>query len=77
MVLHIMDRFCIGDAAYHALSVQVDGLLEGYLIKQCRIEINKLFSITRTPGELVGAQLNFRDELKRQVSEKVSVSFQR
>jgi hypothetical protein len=75
MVLHIMDRFCIGDAAYHALSVQAGGLPKGYLIKQCRNEINKLFSITITPGELVGAQLSVRDELTRQIRKKVNVHF--
>ena len=54
MVLHIIDRFCIGDVAYYALSVQANGLPKGYLIKLCRNKINKLFSITRTPGVLVG-----------------------
>ena len=57
------------------LSVQAGGLPKRYLLKQCRNEINKLFSITRTPGELVGAQLNVRDELTRQIREKVNVHF--
>ena len=70
-VLLIMDKFCIGDAAYHALSVQEDGLPKSYLIKQCRKEINSLFAITKTPGELIGAQLSFKDELTRQIKEKV------
>ena len=67
-----MDKFCIGDPAYHALSVQGDGLPKSHLIKQCRNEINGLFAITRNPGELVGAQLSFKDELTRQIKEKVS-----
>ncbi len=38
-VLHILDRFCVGDAAYHALSVLESGLPRSYMVKQCRGDI--------------------------------------
>ena len=62
-----MDRFCVGDAAYHALVVLENDLPRSYMIKQCRNDIDDLFVITRTPGELTGAQISFKDELQRKV----------
>ena len=70
-VLYIMDTFCIGDAAYHALSVIECGLPRSYMIKQCRSDINKQFVITRTQGDLIGAQMSFKEELRRKIKEKV------
>ena len=70
-VLHIMDTFCVGDAAYHALSSIESGLPRGYLVKQCRGDINGMFRITKTPGELTGAQMSFKEELRRKLREKV------
>ena len=71
-VLYILDRFCVGDAAYHALSEEESGLPRSYLIKQCRSDINRSFTIRRTPGELVGAQIGFKEELRRKIRENVS-----
>lgn len=73
-VLHILDRFCVGDAAYHVLSVLESGLPRSYIVKQCRGDINSSFVITRTPGELVGAQMSFKDELRRKIKEKVGIT---
>ena len=72
-VLHIMDRFCVGDAAYHALSEEESGLPRSYMIKQCRADVNSSFTISRTPGDLVGAQIRFKEELRRKIKEKVSI----
>lgn len=72
-VLHILDKFCVGDAAYHALTQIECGLPRSYLIKQCRGDINDCFIITRTPGDLVGAQLSFKTELRRKIKEKVGM----
>ena len=39
-VLHIMNKFSVGDAAYHALTVLEHDLPRSYiLIKQCRTDI--------------------------------------
>lgn len=73
-VLHILDRFCVGDAAYHALCEEENGLPRSYMVKQCRPDINCSFTITRTPGDLVGAQMSFKEELKRKIREKVGIS---
>ena len=70
-VLCILDRFCVGDAAYHALCEEENGLPRSYMVKQCRADINSSFVITRTQGDLVGAQMSFKEELKRKLKEKV------
>ena len=73
-VVYIMDSFCVSDVAYHELSmVDHDGLprTRSYLIKQCRQDLNKLYSISRTPGEWPGAQLSFKDELHNQLLKQV------
>ena len=49
-ILFILDKFCIGDAAYHELTMLCEGLPRSYLIKQCKYEINKLSHIVRTSG---------------------------
>ena len=72
-VLFILDKFCIGDEAYHELSM-IDGneeLPRSYLIKQCKDELNKLCHITRTPGPAQGAQLDFLAELESVIQNQV------
>lgn len=72
-VVYIMDKFCVSDAAYHEFSmIDQEGLVRSYLIKQCKHALNKLYTITRTPGEWPGAQLSFTEELKHQISKQVS-----
>lgn len=72
-VVYIMDKFCVSDAAYHEFSMtNNEGLPRSYLIKQCRQDLNKVYSISRTPGEWPGAQLSFTDELNHQLSKQVS-----
>ena len=70
-----MDKFFIGDEAYHKLST-VDGnegLPQSYLIKQCKDELNKLCHITQTPGSAQGAQLDFLAELESVIQTQVCV----
>lgn len=76
-VLYILDKFCIGDAAYHELTMVCgnDELPRSYLIKQCKDDLNKMCHITRTPGLKQGAQLDFTEELQRVVQEMVSLTF--
>ena len=64
-VLHIMDKFCIGEASYHELTCCSGGeqLPRSYLVKQCKDDLNKLFCIERTPGTANGASLDFEQEL--------------
>ena len=51
-VLFLLDKFCIGDAAYHELTMYCGGedLPRSNLIKQCKDDLNKLCHITRTPS---------------------------
>ena len=63
-VLFIMDKFCIGEAAYHELTCCAGGeeLSRSYLVKKCKEDLNKLCSIERTSGEANGTAFNFHDE---------------
>ena len=51
-VLFLVDKFCIGDAAYHELTMYSGGedLPRSNLIKQCKDDLNKLCHITRSTG---------------------------
>lgn len=74
-VLYITDRFCISEAAYHELTMTVNGedLPRSYLVKQCKTDLNRLCHISRTPGEYDGAQLDFESELENTIKKQVSV----
>ena len=72
-VLFILDKFCIGDQAYHELSMLPgnEELPCSNLIKQCKDDMNKLCDITRTPGPAEGAQLDFLKELESVIQNQV------
>lgn len=42
---YLLDKFCIGEAAYHELTCCPGGeeLPRSYLVKQCKENLNKLF----------------------------------
>ena len=73
-VLFVLDKFCIGDAAYHELTMCSGGedLPRSFLIKQCKDDLNKLCHITRTPGVAPGAQLDFAAELESVLKKQVT-----
>ena len=73
-VLFLLDKFCIGDAAYHELTMCSGGgdLPRSYLIKQCKDDLNKLCHITRTPGVAPGAQLDIATELESVLKKQVT-----
>jgi hypothetical protein len=70
-LLYIMDKCCVGDSAYHEMSMLVDGLPRSYLIKQCRNAQNAISHITRTAGKHPGAQMSYKGELREQIRNKV------
>ena len=73
-VLFIQDKFCIGEAAYHELTMTSSGeaLPRSYLVKQCKDSLNELYLIERTPGVNEGAQLNFKSALQNAIKTHVS-----
>ena len=73
-VLFLLDKFCIGDAAYHELTMCSGGedLPRSYLIKQCKDDLNKPCHITRTPGVAPGARLDFATELESVLRKQVT-----
>ena len=66
-VLFLLDKFCIGDAFYHEVTMLVHSLPKSYLIKQRRDQLDKIYHITSTPGEEHGAQLPFKELLRNRV----------
>lgn len=68
-VLLIQDKFCIGEAAYHELTMIASGetLPRSYLVKQCKDSLNQLCHIERTPGNIEGAQVDFYDALRKEI----------
>jgi hypothetical protein len=59
-LLFILDLFGISDGAYHELTLQSDNMIKSYLIKQCRYQLNSMCTISTTPREVPGAQMNVR-----------------
>ena len=68
-VLFLLDKFCVGDAFYHEITMLVEGLPKSYLVKQRRDQLNKMCHISTTPGEEHGAQLPFKELLKNRIKE--------
>lgn len=57
-----MDKFCFSDASYHELAISSSDLPKKYLISQCRNDINNIFHIQRTPGNISEAYVNLKDD---------------
>ena len=74
-ILFIMDKFCIGEAAYHELTMfsPSNDLPKSYLIKQCKDDMKNICHVTRTPGSAQGAQVDFMEELQSVIQRKVCV----
>ena len=72
-ILFVLDKFCIGDEAYHELSMLEgnENLSHSYLIKQCKNDLSHLCHISRTAGAPQGAQLDFLSELESVIQDKV------
>jgi hypothetical protein len=76
-ILFITDKLCIGEAAYHEITMTDggEGLPRSYLVKQCKKHIGSLCHVTRTTGKEEGAQLDFQTELKNIIRKQVRGSF--
>ena len=70
-ILLIVDQFCIGEAAYHEVTMSPAGenLPRSYLVKECKESLNVL-----TPGVSESAQLIFIDALSNEIQKHVSFS---
>ena len=71
-ILFLMDKFSVGDAFVHEMSMIVDGMPRSYLIKQCRDKLNSTCAVKPTPGPEPGAQVSFRDALINKLKLQVS-----
>ena len=75
-IVYLTDKFCIGEAAYHELTLACGGesLRRSYLVRQSKNQLNELIHIRRTPGRAEGAQLHFESELQNTIRKLVSIS---
>lgn len=75
-IIYLADKFCIGEAAYHELTLACGGgsLPRSYLVRQSKNQLNELIHIRRTPGTAEGAQLDFESELQNTIRKVVSIS---
>ena len=75
-IVYLTDKFCIGEAAYHELTLACGGesLPRSYLLRQSKNQLNELIHIRRTPGTAEGAQLDFESELQNTIRKLVSIS---
>ena len=67
-ILFLLDKFCVGDALYHEVSILSDDLPKSYLVKQLRADMNKTYHIERTRG-YPGARLDFTSTVRDHVKE--------
>ncbi|KAL9977978.1 hypothetical protein ACROYT_G015447 [Oculina patagonica] len=71
-VLFLMDKFAVGDAFIHELSMVFDGMPKSYLIKQCRDKLNSTCSVKPIPGGQCGAQVSFKESLINKLKQLIS-----
>lgn len=71
-VLFLMDKFSVGDAFIHELSMVIAGMPKSYLIKDCRDKLNSTCLIQPIPGGQAGAQVSFKNSLINKLKVMVS-----
>ena len=71
-LLFLMDKFAVGDAFLHEISMVIDGMPKSYLVKQCRDKLNSTCNIRPTPGSDPGAQISFKESLSSKLKILVS-----
>ena len=62
-VLYTKEKYGISDQAYHDLSMVSESLPRSCKIKQRRSEITSNWEVCKTPGDVIGAQLSFKERL--------------
>ena len=62
-MLFLIDKFSVGDAFIHELSMAVNGMPKSYLTKQCQDKLNSTCLVKPTPGAEPGAQVSFKESL--------------
>ena len=63
-ILFLVDKFYVSNEFYHEVTMLNDSLPRSYLIKQRRDQLNKLISISKTPGIHEGCQVDFEHTLR-------------
>ena len=63
-ILFLLDKFCVGDAFYHELTMTFESLPRSYLVKQCRDDLNKICHIDPLQGKYIGAKVSSMEAFK-------------
>ena len=69
-----MNKFAVGDAFVHELSMLTNGIPRSYLIKQCRDKLNSSCVVKPTSGPEPGAQISFKESFISKLKDLVSTS---
>lgn len=68
-ILFLLDKFCVGDAFYHELTMTTNNLPKSYLIKQRWDQLNDICHISPTPGNAEGAEVPFKELLQSRLED--------
>lgn len=69
-LIYILDKFSINNAAYHELSMFNEDLPCKRLIFQDRKNLNDIFHLERTQGEIPGAYVSIKEEVIHYIKSK-------
>ena len=72
-VLYILDRFVVGDEAYHELSM-ISNLLPLHKVKTVRLALNNSLDLKRFPEQHLGAYRPFEATLKNEIAKEVIIN---
>ena len=64
----LLDKFCVGDAFNHELSMTTDGLPRSYLVKQCRDELYKMYQIDPADANFEETKVNLVKLFSKNIS---------
>ena len=73
-ILFLMDKFAVGDAFVHELSIVIEGMPRSYLIKQCQNKLNSVCAVKPISGAAPDAQLFFRVSLVNKLRLMVNIN---
>ena len=76
--MYILVRFGVSIQAYHEITQleRNDKLARPYVIEECQADLNESVTISRTPGQCPGAEMDFPGLLEEQVMKHVSDQIQ-
>ena len=75
-LVYILDKFSVSVEGYHELTM-LEGneeMTKSYMVKSCQNTLNKGFDISATPGPHPGAEMSFKELLKKELASQEILS---